>query len=110
MRLAGKSHRKLHETWRHGTNLIGKLAAVITDGEAFPTFLRQEGCASPLARQTVRMAHTAVAGTNMLLHRFRVSGLDVPDHRPLAEAVVRIDRSYNDAMVSHNCSSAAVQQ
>jgi len=91
------AHRLLKATWREGSNLVGELAAVIADGDAFSVFIRDEGCSSTLAQQTLRQARFAVGGMKLLMHRFEVGGLGRPEVQPLAEAVRRIQESYREA-------------
>ena len=51
-----KSHRKLEHTWREVSNLLGELSSVLRDGDVFGVFVQAEGCASPLAKQTLQQA------------------------------------------------------
>lgn len=88
---------RLRATWRGSVNLVGELAASVEDGEAFPTLMKEEGCESPLAEQTLRQAQLAVGGMRALLSRFKASGLAQPDLDPLVEAVGRIRMSYHQA-------------
>ncbi|CAE7225405.1 Rs1, partial [Symbiodinium natans] len=63
MRVSGRTHALLRDTWRECSNLVGELAATIGDSDAFTTFLAKEGCASSLALQTRRGAEVLrVAG------------------------------------------------
>jgi len=91
---------KLKETWRIATNLIGELASLITDGEAFSNFMQEEGCNSSLAAQTIQQAALAEAGARTLLDRFETSGLKIPDHKTLDDALQRIESSYDEAFKS----------
>lgn len=54
-----KSHRKLEHTWREVSNLLGELSSVLRDGDVFGVFVQAEGCASPLAKQTLQQASEA---------------------------------------------------
>ena len=38
------------------SNLLGELSSVIRDGDVFGSFLTDEGCGSPLAKQTLDQA------------------------------------------------------
>jgi len=91
------AHRLLKSTWREGSNLIGELAAVIVDGDAFSIFIQEEGCDSELAKQTLRQVRFAVGGMKLLVHRFEVGGLGLPEVQPLADAVQRIRASHKEA-------------
>ena len=73
-----ESHRQLGIAWRKTSNLIGELAATISDGDMMHNFVSEEGCTSSLARQTLKQARVALEGMGMLLHRFRMSGLQEP--------------------------------
>ena len=57
-----------------GSNLIGELASHLDDGEAFVTFLQQEGCASPLAFQTLEQVRDVMGSLRMLLPSLRRIG------------------------------------
>ncbi|CAE8614700.1 unnamed protein product [Polarella glacialis] len=98
MAVMERSHRLLRATWRETSNLLGELASVIVDGEAFPTFVRAEGCGSSLLKQTMQQARSAVGGMKMLLHRFKVSGLAAPDNSAVLQAVKRIQEARNSAV------------
>jgi len=97
MEVTDRSHRSLKRTWRHASNLLGELASHIEDGEAFVTFLQQEGCQSPLAFQTLEQARDAMVGMRMLFHRFGVSGLPAPELDLMESTVDRIKGSWNGA-------------
>ncbi|CAJ1458225.1 unnamed protein product, partial [Effrenium voratum] len=92
-------------------HLFGELAAVLADGEVFEAFVRDEGCHSSLARQTLHQARLALRALKMLAHRFeaspkfefgaaptnrpkvrakRAGGLPKPDGTPLVAAARRI--------------------
>lgn len=103
MRVMERSHRELRSSWRQASNLIGELASVIADGEVFATFMRDEGCSSPLAQQTLWQAKSAVAGMKLLVHRFKVAALAEPDTSTLTQASHRIQESF--AVGKASCSA-----
>ncbi|CAE8641344.1 unnamed protein product [Polarella glacialis] len=105
MAVMEESHRQLQATWRETSNLLGELAAVIVDGEAFSTFMNEEGCDSTLVQQTVMQAKFATGGMRMLIHRFRVAGMGEPDTTSLEQAAQRIQDSYADSVKA--CKAAA---
>ncbi|CAJ1439757.1 unnamed protein product, partial [Effrenium voratum] len=78
-------------------HLFGELAAVLADGEVFEAFVRDEGCHSSLARQTLHQARLALRALKMLAHRFEAGGLPKPDGTPLVAAARRIQRSFKAA-------------
>ena len=51
---------------------VGEMVSLIGDGEIFTICVAEEGCESPLAKQTLHMARTAVRGMRLLVHRHRV--------------------------------------
>ncbi|CAE8674203.1 unnamed protein product [Polarella glacialis] len=106
MAVMEESHRQLQATWRETSNLLGELAAVIVDGEAFSIFMQEEGCDSTLVQQTVKQAKLAVGGMRMLIHRFRVAGMGEPDTSSLEQASQRIQESYADSVKACKSSSA----
>ncbi|CAE7490946.1 unnamed protein product [Symbiodinium pilosum] len=88
------SHHSLRTTWRQGTNLLGELAAVLTDSEAFKTFVAEQGCQSGLMRQTLQQLQSAIFGMAFLLHRFRVAHLAEPDTSVIKQTTKRIQEAY----------------
>eukprot|EP00928_Gymnodinium_smaydae_P029114 TRINITY_DN2201_c0_g1_i2.p1 TRINITY_DN2201_c0_g1~~TRINITY_DN2201_c0_g1_i2.p1 ORF type:complete len:2702 (-),score=420.67 TRINITY_DN2201_c0_g1_i2:73-8100(-) len=105
MGVTDRAHRKLKNTWRRSTNLIGELVSAIDDGEAFVTFLREDGCTSALAKQTLTQVRLALGGMKMLIHRFRAAGLPQPDMQTLLQSMVRIQQSYREAVRATKCTS-----
>jgi len=103
MATTDKAHTKLKSTWRHSQNLFGELASIIVDGEIFDAFLQHEGCASSLMDQTSQQARLAANGLNMLLHRFKVSGLREPNTVVVTTAAERIQESLKSAREEHDC-------
>ena len=97
MAMTDRAHRSLKKAWRHVSNLFGELASHLEDGEAFVTFLQQEGCQSPLAFQTLEQARGATSGMRMLYHRFAVSGLPAPSVERMGSTVNRIKGSWATA-------------
>ncbi|CAE7465007.1 Rs1 [Symbiodinium sp. CCMP2456] len=97
MATTDRAHRSLKKAWRHVSNLLGELASHLEDGEAFMTFLQQEGCQSPLAFQTLEQARDATSGMRMLYHRFAVSGLPTPSVELMGSTVSRIKGSWASA-------------
>jgi len=97
MATTDRAHRSLKKAWRHVSNLLGELASHLEDGEAFVTFLQQEGCQSPLAFQTLEQARDATSGMRMLYHRFAVSGLPAPSVELMGSTVHRIKGSWASA-------------
>ena len=95
-----KSHRKLEHTWREVSNLLGELSSVLRDGDVFGVFVQAEGCASPLAKQTLQQASFAVQGAVFLLHRFQAASLPFPDASFLKEYTSQIHHSYKEAVRS----------
>lgn len=49
-----RSHRQLRDAWREGSYLLGELASVIVDTDAFQTFVREQGCKSSYMEQTLK--------------------------------------------------------
>jgi len=98
MAVMDRSRRQLRSTWRETSNLIGELVSVVVDGDALATFRRDGGCQSPFIGQTMHQTQTAIGGMNMLLHRFRVSGLGAPDRSALVQAVTRLMQNYAESM------------
>lgn len=49
-----RSHRQLQNAWREGSYLLGELASVIVDTDAFQTFVREQGCKSSYMEQTLK--------------------------------------------------------
>ncbi|CAE7908075.1 unnamed protein product [Symbiodinium microadriaticum] len=119
MAASDRSHRALKTTWRHVSNLLGRffaetvtkalkllkageLASHIVDGEAFDTFLQQEGCEGSVAdggltEQTLQQVRDASAGMRMLYDRFEVADLASPDLKTVEDAVERIKASFSEA-------------
>lgn len=97
MATTDRAHRSLKKAWRHASNLLGELASHLEDGEAFVTFLQQEGCQSPLAFQTLEQARDATSGMRMLYHRFAVAGLPTPSVELMGSTVNRIKGSWATA-------------
>ena len=97
MAVTDSSHRALKKTWRLCSNLIGELASHLDDGEAFVTFLQQEGCASPLAFQTLEQVRDVMGSLRMLYHRFAVSGLASPELSFVESTVDRIKKTWSSA-------------
>lgn len=106
MRVSGRTHRLLKNTWRQCSNLVGELASTLADSDAFNTFLEKEGCTSSLAMQTRNQARLAISGMRLLWHRFSVGGLPAPDTDILSEAVRRLEESYSDAVATQGCKKA----
>ncbi|CAE7920474.1 unnamed protein product, partial [Symbiodinium sp. KB8] len=106
MRVSGRTHRLLKNTWRQCSNLVGELASTLADSDAFNTFLEKEGCTSSLAMQTRNQARLAISGMRLLWHRFSVGGLPAPDTDILSEAVQRLEESYSDAVATQGCKKA----
>lgn len=94
MSALGRSHRHLRSTWRQGTNLLGELASVLADTEAFQGFVTEEGCKSELVKQTIQQLQSAIFGMAFLLHRFRAAKLPDPDTSGLKQATKRIQEAY----------------
>ncbi|CAE7797303.1 unnamed protein product, partial [Symbiodinium sp. CCMP2456] len=68
-----------------------ELASHIVDGEAFDTFLQQEGCEGSVAdggltEQTLQQVRDASAGMRMLYDRFQVADLATPDLKTVEDA------------------------
>lgn len=49
-----RSHRQLRAAWSEGSYLLGELASVIVDTDAFQTFVREQGCKSSYMEQTLK--------------------------------------------------------
>lgn len=49
-----RSHRQLRRAWRVGSELLGEMASVIVDAEAFQSFVAEQGCDSSLVKQTLK--------------------------------------------------------
>jgi hypothetical protein len=49
-----RSHRQLRHAWRVGSELLGEMASVIVDAEAFQSFVAEQGCESSLVKQTLK--------------------------------------------------------
>jgi len=94
MSALGRSHRHLRATWRQGTNLLGELASVLADTEAFQGFVSEEGCKSELVKQTIQQLQSGIFGMAFLLHRFRAAKLPDPDISGLKQATKRIQEAY----------------
>jgi len=92
-----KGHQKLKTTWREVNNLFGELSSVVQDSELFDDLMFDEGCGSPLAKQTLQQATFVVEGMSFLLHRFQASGLASPDVSDMKASVLRIRTSYHQA-------------
>jgi len=90
--------RRLQKTWHGSVNLLGELAATVSDGGFFDTFFEEEGCNSTLARQTMKQARFAVGGMKLLLHRFKLAKLPNPDLEPLRKAVQQIEQSHDASL------------
>jgi len=89
-----RSHRQLRDTWRQGTNLLGELASVLADSEAFKGFVTEQGCTSELVKQTLQQLQSGIFGMAFLLHRFRAAKLPEPDTAALKQATKRIQEAY----------------
>lgn len=98
-----RSHRQLRHAWRVGSELLGEMASVIVDAEAFQSFVAEQGCESSLVKQTLKQLESAIFGMAFLLHRFRAAKLPEPDRYPLKEATKRIQEAY--AAATSNCTS-----
>jgi len=92
-----RSHRQLRAVWRETSNLMGELAAVISDGDVFGRLMQVEGCSSTLAMQTMDQARLALQSCGFLIHRFEVSGMPEPDSTALQYAVKQIHDAYASA-------------
>jgi len=88
-----RSHRQLRDAWREGSYLLGELASVIVDTDAFQTFVREQGCKSSYMEQTLKQLDSAVFDMAFLFHRFRASHLPEPDTFALKEATQRIQKA-----------------
>ena len=54
MAILRRSHRQLRHAWRVGSELLGEMASVIVDTEAFETFVAEQGCESSLVKQSLK--------------------------------------------------------
>jgi len=88
-----RSHRQLRAAWSEGSYLLGELASVIVDTDAFQTFVREQGCKSSYMEQTLKQLDSAVFDMAFLFHRFRASHLPEPDTFALKEATQRIQQA-----------------
>lgn len=98
-----RSHRQLRHASGVGSELLGEMASVIVDAEAFQSFVAEQGCESSLVKQTLKQLESAIFGMAFLLHRFRAAKLPEPDRYPLKEATKRIQEAY--AAAATNCTS-----
>eukprot|EP00439_Symbiodinium_sp_Y106_P016615 s2083_g2.t1 len=97
MSALSRSHRQLRATWRQGTSLLGELASVLADAEAFKGFVAEQGCTSELVKQTLQQLQSGIFGMAFLLHRFRAAKLPEPETAALKQATQRIQQAYADA-------------
>lgn len=97
MKAREADHNALRTTWTESSNLMGELAAVISDTEVFQTFVRNEGCNSTLAEQTVQQTQLAFGGMNTLQQRFNVGGLGKLNTATVDQAMQRIAQSLREA-------------
>ncbi|CAE7824831.1 unnamed protein product [Symbiodinium sp. CCMP2592] len=92
-----RGHSKLRAAWRESSRLLGELASVVVDGDVFQTFVKSEGCDSALAAQTMQQAKYAVGSMKLLLHRFEVGGLTLPDTSAVQDSAKRLQESFEKA-------------
>jgi len=100
MKAMGRSHRQLRAVWSETSNIMGELAAVISDGNVFGRFMEAEGCNSSLAQQTLDQARFAIQGAGFLLHRYQASGMRQPNLVALQDAVKLIHEAYASSHAS----------
>lgn len=98
MSVMTKNHHKLHKLWREASNSIGELAAVIQDGDVFGKFMKEEGCKSAMALQTLKQTTIAVQGMGFLQHRFHVAGLKPPQLDTIKTAASQVKGAYKGAL------------
>lgn len=110
MRLMSRSHRQLRSTWREASGLLGELASVVVDTDAFGNFIRDQGAVgcSKTGRmeETMKQVRSALFGMAFLHHRFRAAQLPTPRTDTVATAAKRLEDAYSAAIAEH-CKSIA---
>ncbi|CAE7865610.1 ACBP4 [Symbiodinium microadriaticum] len=79
MKSMRRSRAQLRAVWRETSNLMGELAAIISDGDVFGSLMAAEGCKSALAAQTLDQIRFVLQDSGFLIHRFEAANLPQPD-------------------------------
>ncbi|CAE7438803.1 ACBP2 [Symbiodinium sp. CCMP2592] len=100
MKSMRRSRAQLRAVWRETSNLMGELAAIISDGDVFGSLMAAEGCKSALAAQTLDQIRFVLQDSGFLIHRFEAANLPQPDVSVLQAAVKQIHAAYDAAWSS----------